>query len=206
MKAKIIYITVFLAVFLFTTGGIIYFNTVYKDIFRFDFTPVKSIPNKDKMIDTAKVSIAEIKSYLFDDFKQEVLDSLKTIIPPKTNDTVYTNAFRDSLLLDSLRNLQAALKTVDDKIKSNNTKPQKVAVQQTPITDDKIKPDSNYNVWKIQTAKLYESMDPQKAAKIIQSYSDNVARDIIYTMKQKKAAEILSELNPETANRITRAK
>ncbi len=205
MKAKIIYIVVFLAAFLLTTGGIVYLNSAYRDIFKFDFTPVQSIPNKNKMIDTAKVSIADIKNYLFNDFKQEVLDSIKTIIPPKTNDTVFTSAYRDSLLLDSLRSLQAALKSADKKITiDNNTS--KVASSQVIVADEKTKPDSIYNVWKIQTAKLYESMDPQKAAKIISSYSDNVARDIIYTMKQKKAAEILSELNPETANRITRAK
>ena len=205
MKAKIIYITVFLAAFLFTTGGIIYFNSVYKDIFKFDFTPIHSIPNKDKMIDTAKVSVADIKNYLFNDFKHEVLDSLKTIIPSKTNDTVYTSAYRDSLLLDSLKSLQAALKSADRKITSNADVSGKTD-QKTQASNEITKPDSSYNVWKIQTAKLYESMDPQKAAKIIQSYSDNVARDIIYSMRQKKAADILSELNPETANRITRAK
>lgn len=205
MKAKIIYITLFLAAFLLTTGGFIYFNSIYKDIFRFDFTPVQSFPNKNKMIDTSKVSIADIKNYLFDDFKQEVLDSLKTIIPPKANDTVYTSAYSDSLLLDSLKNLQAALRSVDKKIALNVDASDK-SDQQTLVNNGKTKPDSSYIVWKNQTAKLYESMDPQKAAKIIQSYSDNVARDIIYSMRQKKAAEILSELNPETANRITRAK
>lgn len=202
MKAKIIYITLFLAAFLLTTGGIIYFNSIYKDIFKFDFTPVQSFPNKNKMIDTSKVSVADIKNYLFDDFKHEVLDSLKTIIPPKANDTVYTSAYRDSLLLDSLKNLQAALKSADNKITLNADATDK----SDQLTNEKTKTDSSYIVWKNQTAKLYESMDPQKAAKIIQSYSDNVARDIIYTMRQKKAAEILSELNPETANRITRAK
>ncbi len=203
MKAKIIYSAAFLAVFLITTGGIVYFNSIYKDIFKFDFSPIHSLPDKNKMIDTSKVSIAEIKNYLFDDFKHEVLDSLKTIMPAKTGDTVYANAFRDSILIDSLRNLQAALKSVNTKLNTNAAGKDS---QQITTDNEKTKTDSSYNVWKIQTAKLYESMDPQKAAKIIQSYSDNVARDIIYTMRQKKAAEILSELNPETANRITRAR
>ncbi|MCL5028265.1 MAG: hypothetical protein M1480_04490, partial [Bacteroidetes bacterium] len=115
------------------------------------------------------------------------------------------SAYSDSLLLDSLKNLQAALRSVDKKIALNVDASDK-SDQQTLVNNGKTKPDSSYIVWKNQTAKLYESMDPQKAAKIIQSYSDNVARDIIYSMRQKKAAEILSELNPETANRITRAK
>ncbi|MDP3682477.1 MAG: hypothetical protein Q8S01_00960, partial [Ignavibacteria bacterium] len=65
--------------------------------------------------------------------------------------------------------------------------------------------DTAYLNWKKQTAALYELMEPKKAAKIIQNFSDNIARDILYTMKKKKAAEILAQLNPETANRITKA-
>jgi flagellar motility protein MotE (MotC chaperone) len=49
-------------------------------------------------------------------------------------------------------------------------------------------------------------MDAKKAAKIILTYSDNIAKDIVYSMKKKKAAEILAQLNPETVNRITRVK
>ena len=49
-------------------------------------------------------------------------------------------------------------------------------------------------------------MDPAKAAKIIQGYSDNVARDLIYSMKKNKASEILAAFSPENANRIMRAK
>ena len=45
-------------------------------------------------------------------------------------------------------------------------------------------------------------MDADQAAKIITNYSDNVARDIIYSMKKKKAVEILSALKPETVNRL----
>ena len=59
--------------------------------------------------------------------------------------------------------------------------------------------------WAKQTAKLYESMEPRKAAKIISSYSDNESREILFRMNKKKAAKILAELNPETARRITRA-
>ena len=56
--------------------------------------------------------------------------------------------------------------------------------------------------WIKQTAKLYESMDPKKAALIIKNYSESTARDIIYRMKKNKAADVLSELDPVTANRI----
>ena len=62
-----------------------------------------------------------------------------------------------------------------------------------------------YNDWIASTVKLYESMDSKQAAKIITNYSDNVARDIIYAMKKKKAAEILSNLNSEQIVKLTRA-
>ena len=48
-------------------------------------------------------------------------------------------------------------------------------------------------------------MDTRKAAKIIQGYSDNIVRDLLLTMKKKKAAEILAEFKPETATRIISA-
>ena len=202
MKAKLIYTISFIIVFLFTTGAIVKLNGMYRDIFKFDFTPIKQHDNSGNMIDTSKVSFAEIKDYLLGNFKQDVLDSLKSYLPPKKNDTVYTDSFRDSSLIDSVRSLKMALKDINAKV----TEGSQNSSQKGSEDKQTAKPDSSYNLWIKQTAKLYESMDPLKAAKIIQSYSDNVARDIIYTMRQKKAAEVLSELNPDTANRITRAK
>ena len=46
-------------------------------------------------------------------------------------------------------------------------------------------------------------MEPKRAAKVIANYSDNEARELIYAMKQKKAAEILSLLDPVFVNKIT---
>lgn len=89
-------------------------------------------------------------------------------------------------------------------------------VEKTPEPDkpveNKIEPavvqrtqtDTIYTKWVKDTAKLYESMDPQKAAKIITQYSPEIARDIIYKMNKKKAAQVLSNLDPKTANMITR--
>ncbi len=201
MKAKLIYIVSFLIVFLLTTGAIVRLNSMYKDIFKFDFTPIKQSESNNFLSDTTNVSFAEIKNYLFGNFRRDVLDSLKSYLPPKTKDTVYSNSFQDSSLIDSVRSLKIALKDINAKIEQDVKKDtSQVNAAQT------VKQDSSYNQWIKQTAKLYESMDAQKAAKIIQGYSDNVARDIIYSMRQKKAAEILSDLNPDTANRITRAK
>lgn len=202
MKAKLIYIVAFLAVFLLTTGTIVRLNNMYRDIFKFDFTPIKPQVNDILLNDTSKVSFAEIKNYLFGNFKQDVIDSLRAYLPPTSNDTVYSGFVNDSSLIDSVKSLKVALQDINAKISEDSKIYSKTEFTQNQAA----KSDSSYLAWIKQTAKLYESMDAQKAAKIIQSYSDNVARDIIYSMRQKKAAEVLSDLDPETANRITRAK
>ncbi len=208
MKAKIIYIVAFLAAFSFTTAGIIYFNSQFKDIFKFDFTPVFHKPIPPAISDTAKLTYGQVVD-LQNQLKNELLDSLRNIYKAPHTDTVYANQNADSVLFDSLKTLESVLKKTQ-KEKTKKTSESKQTTSKMDATAKNIasrtKNDSSYVQWTKQTAKLYESMDPVQAAKIIQSYSDNVARDIIYSMKQKKAAEILSALNPETANRITLAK
>ncbi len=208
MKAKITYIIVFLAAFSFTTAGIIYFNSEYKDIFKFDFTPVNNNSIPPEISDTTKLTYGQVVD-LQNQLKNELLDSLRTIYQKPNPDTVYANQKADSVLFDSLKTLESALKKSQNEISKKKVNIKQVTSNiETPVKNivSKTKNDSSYVLWTKQTAKLYESMDAVQAAKIIQSYSDNVARDILYTMKQKKAAEILSALNPETANRITLAK
>ncbi len=198
MRNKIIYIAAFTAAFLLVTGGTIYFNSMYRNIFHFNFTPEK--PKAGKLIpkfpDSLKV--ADIKYYFQNEFKHEFFDSLKSLITSKNTDTVYAKPEKDNTLIDSLKQLEVALKKSDAALKKQSNI--------TTADTNRAKSDSVYNVWIQKTSKLFESMDSGSAAKIIQSYSDNVARDIIYAMRQKKAADILSQLSPETANRITRAK
>ena len=184
MKAKIIYIVSFVAAFMLVTGGIIYFNSIYKNIFQFDFSPVKKVTNKNLPKNSNGLQIADLKNLFQDEFKKEIFDSLKVLISNKNTDTVYAHEKNNTVLLDSLKNLEIALAQ----------------------TNQELKKQKENNAWVKKTSKLYESMDPDRAAKIIESYSDNVARDIIYSMRKKSAAEILSQFNPETANRITMAK
>jgi flagellar motility protein MotE (MotC chaperone) len=63
---------------------------------------------------------------------------------------------------------------------------------------------SEYKDWIQKVTRIYSAMEPRKSAKIIQTYSDNVARDILYNMNKKTAAKVVSEFSPETANRIFR--
>jgi hypothetical protein len=187
VKNKVIYIFIFTVAFVFTTGAIVYFNSIYKNIFQFNFTSA-SIPDPVKGKDSTMTMNASLKASVPDTVK--AADSLRT-----------TN-MKDSVTANPLQQTQNMIKPAENKASVTKTQ----ATVQPTVNNTPVKPDTNYISWMKQTAKLYENMDPKKAAKIIQSYSDNIARDIIYSMKQKKAAEILSELNPDTANRITRAK
>ncbi len=206
MKEKIIYIFVFLTVFLVVTGGIIYLNNNYTDIFKLNFipivkhagtNPIENLNNKNN------VSIDELKNVIQTEFKNYLVDSLKKSFPSQDKKAVVTVERKDSTLIDSLRNLRQIINKIDQKLAKQEEQNNLVKTNQEK---EKTQKDSTYINWTHQTAKLYEAMDPKQAAKIIQSYSDNVARDIIYSMRQKKAAEVLSELNPQTANRITQAK
>ncbi|MHB8578605.1 MAG: MotE family protein [Ignavibacteriaceae bacterium] len=206
MKSKIIYIVSFIAAFLLTTGLIFYLNSTYKNIFQFDFTSLPQKVNNASFSDTSKVTFGQLKDFMQNELKNELIDSLRAIYAGNYHDTIYANQQVDSVLIDSLRVLELALKQ-KNLVTVKQIKPIKPKqVEPTQKSEVTSKPDTSYIRWTKETAKLYESMDPQQAAKIIQSYSDNVARDIIYSMRQKSAAQVLSALNPETANRITLAK
>ena len=147
--------------------------------------------------------------------------------PPGLNDSLKAKA--DSLRADSLKadSLKIAhkndttLSAKEGQGGANNSKisfpevkkeqiaekpAEKPAAKEEPkqVSASKAKAEAEYNDWVKNTAGLYDLMDSKKAAKIIQKLSDNEARDILYAMKKKKAAEILAELSPEVATRFTR--
>ncbi len=200
MKEKIIYTLTFTAAFILITAAIIFLNSQYQNIFKFDFTPVDEISevqiNYNADI-SDPVNIEEIKNSIADKIKSELLDTLKSALPQK--DTIKNTAVNDSLIMDSLKALNVEISKIKSRVSVYENKD---SAATHPVQDE----DSTYLRWAKTTAGLYESMDSRKAAKIIQNYSDNTARDILYAMKKKKAAEILAELNPETANRITRVR
>ncbi len=69
----------------------------------------------------------------------------------------------------------------------------------------KAEKDSSYAKWKRQTVQLYDAMEAKQIARVLPSFSDDVARDLVYSMKKKKAAEVLSLLSPDVVHRLTRA-
>lgn len=204
MKQGIIYGVAFLFAFFVVTGLLIYLNSSFENIFEFNFTP-KSIV--------------------------EVSDSTKTdsLYVSENLDTVQTpdSTAQDSILLSSLGGVESKDSSNIEKIdsvkinnlteKSDNKKGKENIVEQNNKTDLTVtqpqndKPETQnepegkeYNEWIKKVSSIYSSIEPKKAAKIIQTYSDNVARDILYGMNKKTAAKVVSEFNPETANRIFR--
>ncbi len=205
MKEKIVYAIVFLAAFLITSGGIIYLNNNYRDIFKFNFSPVQQVKKNNpanKNINGGP-SLSDLKDMIQTEFKNYFIDSLRNVYNNQRKNTMVAVEKKDSSLSDSLKSLKQIINNIDQKLAAQESKNQNIKIAEQ---NEKVQKDSAYIKWTHETAKLYEAMDAQKAAKIIASYSDNVARDILYSMRQKKAAEILSELNPQTANRITQAK
>ncbi len=193
MKPGIIYGGVFLFAFVIVTGLLIYMNSTYENIFQFNFAP-KSLVVADSL----------------------KTDSLKTAMNDST-------AVKDSVLLSSMNGVEENdslnQNPVENKGVENpeQNKHNEVVDQKNPKTDLTSNQQQNsqtttqtlpqgkeYTEWVTKVTSIYSAMEPKKAAKIIQTYSDNVARDILYNMNKKTAAKVVSELSPETANRIFR--
>lgn len=195
MKEKIIYGFSFLAAFLIVTLLMIYASSAYRNIFKFDFTPVDT-KSEIKAENLVKSSFNNNNIL---SLRKELMDSIKALKEKDSYDILTMN-IKDSTLIDSLQYYLSELKKLKAEKELSSKQPQIPLT--VPKTNEVSKKDSAYKMWIKNTVKLYEAMDSKKAAKIIQSYSDNIARDIIFAMKKKKAAEIIAELKPEVANRI----
>lgn len=209
MKQAIIYGGTFLFAFVIVTGVIIYLNSAYENIFQFNFSPKSNV----HVPDSTKVD--SLATPIIDDQvnKTEQNDSLNT--EPK--DSILLASIPDSASKDSTAKLKQNDETKltgeiqDNKktlVKTELNKTEKniqiTPVQNTLQENNKPLEGKEYNDWILKVTSIYSAMEPKKAAKIIQTYSDNVARDILYNMKKKTAAKVVSELSPETANRIFR--
>ncbi len=194
MKSKILISALFLALFIIVSAGIIYLNSVYENIFKFTFSP--------RSYDPLPVTISEVNVQHQTEIPVPEHDTLDSDINLAENHFGEDPQNRkDSLmftsLLDSLINLKSIIEEQNVSHFINEQSGYINTNSKTSIND------STYQVWLKTTADLYASMDARKAAKIIQNFSDNIARDIIYAMRKKNAAKILAEMNPELANRIT---
>jgi flagellar motility protein MotE (MotC chaperone) len=200
VKQKLIYGGAFLLIFILVTVGIIYMNSVYRNIFLLDFSQKQEITKVQKQDSLKTANVLKDSSKIL---------QVDNILP---DTTLQTDSAKISEVQtkDSVIQPPVALKEEKAVVKNEPVTKPDVAQNQggEPIIEIKTSfqnfSDTNYVKWAKKTSGLFESMDSKKAAKIIEKYSDNIARDIIYGMKKKKAAEILAELNPDTASRIAR--
>jgi hypothetical protein len=200
MKQGIIYGGTFLFAFVIVTGVLIYLNSSYENIFQFNFAP-KSMVQLSDSTKTDSLKVAE----------NNELPQDSTIV----QDSVLLSSVGGVEGVDSSNHNEANEKTLTENL--NHKKPDEVVdpkKQKTDLTTNQqqnITPTTQstpqgkeYTEWITKVTSIYSAMEPKKAAKIIQTYSDNVARDILYNMNKKTAAKVVSELSPETANRIFR--
>lgn len=205
MKNIISTVLAFVVAFIAVTAVLMIANMYYRNIFAFDFRPrpVKKVV-KHKVTFCPK-DYWRIEKFVRDEFKKELLDTLHTMYFKKKIDTVYTVIVKDKALMKSLDN---AMKTILQKDAEIKKKDKQIAELKNQIEKNKKleeqKKSEEYVAWVKNNAKLLSEMDSGMAAKIIENYSDNIAKDLIYAMKKKKAAEILSYLPPEKVAKITK--
>ncbi len=176
MKSLITYILIFTIVFLIVTVGIYILNSKYNNVFKLDFSP----PQDSLAVKTDSLSA------LNDSLAVEKIDSVKIL-----------KHYSDSLLTE-LNNVKAELNSVKTKLSKKDEQIERIK------KTEKTRRDSSYKAWLKTTKKLYETMDTRKAAKLLSSISDNEARDILYSMNKKKAAQILAVLTTDKVKKLTR--
>lgn len=142
---------------------------------------------------------SELDPKLLERVKKEIIDSLAKRKVKVEVDTIYQEVIKDRGLIDSLNKVIYAKSTAEKELVYREREITRLKKQLEH------KRDSSYDAWVKQTVKLYEGMDAKKAAKILLNYSDNVAKDIVFKMKKKKASEILECLKPEEVVKLTGA-
>lgn len=210
MKTYILNTLPFVFAFIVVTGVIIYLNGQFNNIFQFDFTPKNQLYSEQKdstqLERTKEIKSADRKieakndSLLVSEFPTDSIVnanlSEEKIIPETDISSDIKEISKKELKKQLEKKPEAEISKIEPKFASNEINQSNQPKQQ--------KQDSSYTNWLKKVSKLLEQMEPSKASKIIQNYSDNVARDIIYTMNKKSAAKIVSELSPEIAQRIIR--
>ncbi len=210
MKNYLLNTLPFVFAFIVVTGVLIYLNGQFNNIFQFDFTPKNQI--SQRLNDSLNVKKTTEQNSTSNDLKK-FTDTLT--VSDLNADTVVNTGFPVGIREEE-NHIKPDLKELSKKELENqlNKKPEPESDKIEPkfasdnliqsSTSKQQKQDSTYTNWLKKVSKLLEQMEPSKASKIIQNYSDNVARDIIYTMNKKSAAKIVSELSPEIAQRIIR--
>ncbi len=193
MKDKIIAGSVYAVTFLLVTVVIAFVNGMYRNIFKFDFRePIgQTVLESDMELE----DIFKLKEKIELTIRKGYKDSLETV--KKTNIAIDSKGLMiDESILDSIEILKAKLRNLESQKQRQ--------IQEKNALKEELTKKEEYEDWVKRTSSLYEAMEPERVAKIITKYSDNVARDLLYRMKKKKTVEILASLNPETVIRLTK--
>lgn len=210
MKAGIIYGVSFLFVFVIVTGLIIFFNSTYENIFQFNFSPKFSVQISDSTntnlnkVDSLKIAENQEQPVQIDSTSIQDSVLFSSMVVDDKKDSVVTNTVVSKPTKKELEKVDTKKIVVQPDTKNQKTELASNQPQNVTQVKDNVEQSKEYAGWVKKVASIYSAMESKKAAKIIQTYSDNVARDILYNMNKKTAAKVVSEFNPETANRIFR--
>ena len=178
MKDTILYSVVFILAFAVTSFFIYSFNQKYVNIFEFDFRDAVQVARADSLAAITAVDSVRSDSTSIDNSLLEINKELE-------KDYAETKMKLDKTVKE-LTEKEEEIKSLKDKIQVSKT--------------------NKHEEWLSSTVKLYESMETRKAGELLKTMPETEARELIYKMKRKKAAEILSNLDTETVKRLTRAK
>lgn len=166
MGKPLAYTFVFTVAFIATTGSIIFLNNMFQNIFMMDLTFAKP-----------RVRIVKVDSNNKIIKKGEIVDSTKTEDLVEVSNLEIPEVKR---VLDSLKNAhKREIRIVSNKFENKNKEFENLKKQ---LKEEKEK---EYTDWIAKTGKLYESMDSKRVAQLIAEYSDDVAKDLLGTMKKE---------------------
>ena len=181
MKNIIIYAVIFTLAFIGTTVGVYIFNGKYANMFEFDF--------RDKAI---------VEAAIADSLAALAADSLAA------TDSLFVE---ENLVEEKAKELEQNLNTTQGKLSRVERELSKKDMEIKSLRAQlEQKQENDRESWLKSTIKLYESMEAVKAGELLSSLPEDEAREILYSMKNKKAAQILSNLDVSTVKRLTRAK
>lgn len=177
MKNTILYALIFISAFVGTSFGIYSLNNKYVDIFQFDFRDAVQVAKLDSMA---------------------VVKADTTVVVDSLN--------RETVLEEKVTQFQEDLIEAKKELKKTSRElTQKEKEMELLRKQLENKNNAEHDEWFKSTLKLYEAMDVEKARQLIKKLPEEDARKLVYSMKRKKAAEILSSLDIETVKRLTRA-
>jgi flagellar motility protein MotE (MotC chaperone) len=141
---------------------------------------------------------AQVQAAIADSLAKMQMDSL--MVSDSLQVTEEVTDHNAGKLNEKLNDTKTELSKVEQELDAKN---KQIELLQSQLEQ---KQEVEHAEWLKSTIKLYEEMESNKAGKLLSALPDDEARELIYTMKKKKAAEILSSLDTETVKRLTRSK